>query len=55
VVDESGTEAAAATGGATKTNAVIDNHVTIDKPFYAALRDRGTGEVLFLAAVRDPR
>ena len=56
-VDEKGTEAAAATGavaGATSAMVPPPIDVTFDRPFILAVRDRPTGEVLFLARVQRP-
>ena len=52
-VDEDGTEAAAASGGA-----MAGSHgptVTVDRPFLFVVRDEPTGAVLFLGRVLDPR
>lgn len=52
-VDEEGTEAAAASGGA-----MAGSHgptVTVDRPFVFVIRDEPTGAVLFLGRVADPR
>ena len=52
-VDETGTQAAAASGGA-----VLGSHgptVTVDRPFLFVVRDSATGAVLFLGRVSDPR
>lgn len=51
-VDEKGTRAAAATGGA-----MASSHgptVTINRPYLYAIRDRGAGTVLFIGRVADP-
>ena len=51
-VDEQGTRAAAATGGA-----MADSHgptITIDRPFIYLIRDRGAGTILFIGRVIDP-
>lgn len=51
-VDEEGTRAAAATGGA-----MLGSHgptVAIDQPFLYVIRDRGSGTVLFIGRVTDP-
>ncbi len=57
-VDEEGTEAAAATavgmaGGAYGGQQIVE--LTIDRPFIFLIRDRGTGTVVFLGRVLDPR
>lgn len=52
-VDEQGTEAHAATGGA-----LAISHgptITFDRPFFFVIRDRPTGAILFLGRVTDPR
>ena len=51
-VDEHGTRAAAATGGA-----MASSHgptITVDRPFLYVVRDRGVGTVLFMGRVADP-
>ena len=51
-VDEKGTRAAAATGGA-----MVASHgatVSVDRPFLYVVRDRGSGIVLFIGRVTDP-
>lgn len=53
-VDEEGTEAAAATSvtvGVTSAGPGI----TVDRPFVLAIRERLSGTILFLGAIRDPR
>jgi serpin B len=53
-VDEEGTTAAAATSVAISlTSAPVT--VTVDRPFLVAIRERLSGTILFLGAVRDPR
>lgn len=52
-VDESGTEAAAVTGGVMATSAGLGFRV--DRPFAFTISDRDTGTILFLGAVADPR
>lgn len=52
-VDEEGTEAAAASGGA-----MAGSHgptIAVDRPFLFLIRDEPTGAVLFLGRVTDPR
>jgi serpin B len=54
-VNESGTEAAAATAVAMRMSAVVtDVELEIDRPFLFALRDRETGTILFMGRVLDP-
>ena len=51
-VDEVGTRAAAATGGA-----MAMSHgptITIDRPFLYLIRDTGAGTTLFIGHVTDP-
>lgn len=51
-VDEQGTRAAAATGGA-----MAASHgptISVNKPFIYVIRDRGSGAVLFIGRVADP-
>lgn len=56
-VDESGTEAAAATAVVVGTTSVMDppRNLTVDRPFLFLIRDRETGAILFLGRVTDPR
>ena len=55
-VDEKGTEAAAATAVGMSTTAMPVDEATmhVDHPFLFALRDYGTGAVLFMGQVTDP-
>jgi serpin B len=54
-VDESGTEAAAATGVSVGTNAIEEiPPVVVNRPFFFVLRDVPTGAVLFVGRVMDP-
>jgi len=52
-VDEEGTEAAAAT--AIPFVAAGPGEVLVDRPFVFLIRNRGTGTILFLGRVVDPR
>ena len=58
VLDEQGTEAAAATAAIMTTRAAIPEddgfEMIVDRPFALALRHRGTGALLFTAWVADP-
>jgi serpin B len=51
-VDEQGTRAAAATGGAMEAS--HGPTVMVNKPFLYVVRDRGSGAVLFIGRVLDP-
>jgi serpin B len=55
-VDETGTKAAAATGvvGELTSAPLKTATVTVDRPFFALIRDNPTGTVLFVARVLDP-
>jgi serpin B len=57
-VDEEGTTAAAATGMSIQTTALMvppPLQVRVDRPLMFALRDRASGQLLFLGRVTDPR
>lgn len=57
IVDEEGTEAAAATGivaGATSAPAGDLVEIRADQPFLYVIRDSGTGAILFVGQVLDP-
>ena len=55
-VNEAGTEAAAATSVESSDSALPDRiEMVIDRPFIMVLRDRPTGEVLFVGRIMDPR
>jgi serpin B len=56
-VDETGTEAAAATGVIVGTTAMPANvyNFTLDRPFFFLIRDIQTGATLFVGRVMDPR
>ncbi len=51
-VDERGTKAAAATGGAIATS--LGPHLTADRPYLMLIRDTATGTPLFLRRISDP-
>jgi serpin B len=56
-VDEAGTEAAAATGGAISTSAILRRPAipfTVDHPFAFVLRDRTTSAILLAGVVSQP-
>ncbi|NLD74464.1 MAG: serpin family protein, partial [Chloroflexi bacterium] len=56
-VNEEGTEAAAATAVIVAAGAAAPSrpvNMTIDRPFIYLIRDRGTGEVLFIGRVLNP-
>lgn len=58
LVDEQGTEAAAATHVSTGATAIAPSQpteMTVDRPYLMLIVDERTGVVLFSAAVRDPR
>ncbi|WP_157987767.1 serpin family protein [Jiangella endophytica] len=52
-VDEAGTEAAAVTGGVTRSSA--GENFRVDRPFAFTISDSQTGTIVFLGAVTDPR
>ncbi len=52
-VDEAGTEAHAATGGAMAVS--HGPGIEFNRPFFFVIRDRITGAILFLGRVSDPR
>lgn len=56
-VNEEGTEAAAATGAGVGVTAVpaAPFTLTVDRPFFFAIRDNPTGAILFLGTVSDPK
>jgi serine protease inhibitor len=53
-VDETGTVAAAATGGGVTTVATQLYTMTVDHPFLYAIQDDETGELLFVGVLMDP-
>jgi serine protease inhibitor len=58
-VNEEGTEAAAVTGIGFRASVVRREdppfHMVVDRPFFLAIRENGTGTMLFLGAIMDPR
>jgi serine protease inhibitor len=59
-VNEEGTEAAAVTSiGIVTTSMPVEPEplfqMTVDRPFFAAIRDRETGTILFMGSIMDPR
>jgi serine protease inhibitor len=58
-VNEEGTEAAAVTSvGIRATSVQIDNapfEMTVDRPFFCAIRDNKTGSILFMGAIVNPQ
>jgi serpin B len=55
-VDETGTVAAAATGGSLAGGATppLEFHMRVDRPFLCAIRERTSGLILFLGLIADP-
>lgn len=53
-VDETGTVAAAATGGGDTTSVPPTYTVTLDHPFLYAIQDQETGAILFLGVLENP-
>jgi serpin B len=53
-VDESGTEAAAATAVIMSGNGMPDKTLDVDRPFVFLIRDTSTGSLLFVGQVVDP-
>ena len=55
-VDEEGTEAAAVTAASEMAAAIqiTDFQMTLDHPFFCAIRDDTTGELLFMGCIVDP-
>lgn len=55
-VDEEGTEAAAATSVGLRVTSMplYDFRFTADRPFFLAIRDDATGELLFIGSIVDP-
>jgi serpin B len=54
LVDETGTEAAAATSISVGITAVLQNQITIDRPFVFVIREMKTGLILFTGIVNNP-
>ena len=55
-VDEEGTEAAAATSVGVRVTSLplYEFRFTADRPFFVAIRDDATGELLFIGSIVDP-
>ena len=57
-VDEEGTEAAAITSVGMRTMAVMRRpppfHMIVDRPFFLAIRDERSGQILFTGTIADP-
>jgi serpin B len=55
-VDEAGTEAAAATGAFAQITSALPGNPTllIDRPFIFIIRDKPSGQILFIGRVLDP-
>jgi serine protease inhibitor len=53
-VDESGTVAAAATGVGATSAMQLSVNLQIDHPFFYAIRDNRTGELLFVGVLMNP-
>jgi serpin B len=53
-VDERGTQAAAATAGLVATDLRTPVPMTVDRPFFLAIRDRPTGTILFAGKIAAP-
>jgi serpin B len=57
-VNEEGTEAAAVTSVGIRATAVIVSEpfkMTVDRPFFCAIRDNRSGSILFMGAIVDPK
>ncbi len=55
-VDEEGTEAAAATSVEVAVKSVVQvTSMIVDRPFFFAIRDNMSGELLFLGAITEPK
>ncbi len=53
-IDEHGTEAAAATGVVVGETSMPQDRLVIDRPFFLFIRDRVTGQILFMGRIVDP-
>jgi serpin B len=53
-IDETGTEAAAATGIAFEQSAARPVNLSVDRPYLFLIRDHLTGSILFVGRVTDP-
>ena len=54
-VDESGTEAAAATSVTVTTSAVLSHQVIVNRPFIFVIREMNTGLILFAGTMNNPQ
>jgi serpin B len=57
-VDEEGTEAAAATAVTVHLSAYVERHIPVfraDHPFIFLIRDNGTGSILFMGRISNPK
>ena len=53
-MDEEGTEASAATVVVISKIAILDNEITLNKPFLYLIREKHTETILFIGKLGDP-